>query len=275
MPDSILVAVDGSVAAQNAADIAIQIARNENLGVKGVYIVDEALVLDPYSDYQHELGRDDGPASRQELIEKFENKGGLILEQLRSRCRQVDVDVETQILFGGVLELVLDRAKKCDLLSIGRRGNEHAGELNTLGRHFLHIAHQVDIPVIIGGEISRTVKRLFLIYRGRTRAEPVIDWTIRLQRTLDADLTVAVFDHTDQGEDLEDARRYLEERGVEDYSIIDQRPTSSSQLAATLFESQADLILMHGYRHSEFFNKLFGSFNDEVLLQSQLPILMV
>lgn len=275
MPDSILVAVDGSIVAQNAADLAIKIARNENLRIIGLYIVDEALLLDPYSEYQLELGRDDGPASRQELIEKFETKGGLILDQLRSRCRQVDVDVETQMLFGGVQELILDRATQANLLSLGRRGNEHAGLLDHMGSHFLHIAHQLDIPVIIGGEINRNVKRLFLIYRGRTRAEPVIDWAIRLQRTLDASLTVGVFDHADQSEDFEDVHRIMKGRGLVEYSVIDQRTTAASKLAATLFESQADLILMHGYRHSEFFNKLFGSFNDEVLLQSQLPILMV
>ena len=75
-PPYILVANDYSPEARASADAAFQIAQNKNLPIRGLYVIDEALMLDPYTNYHAELplmsraskGANREPASRAELI---------------------------------------------------------------------------------------------------------------------------------------------------------------------------------------------------------------
>lgn len=72
MSDTILVAQDSSAAAHVAAHIAIQIALSQNLSIHGLYVVDVNLAMDPYADYQAELGHSGERVSGSTLIDRFE-----------------------------------------------------------------------------------------------------------------------------------------------------------------------------------------------------------
>jgi nucleotide-binding universal stress UspA family protein len=50
--DTILAAIDGSAASKAAAEIAIAIARIDGMKISGLYVVDEVLILDRYTNYK-------------------------------------------------------------------------------------------------------------------------------------------------------------------------------------------------------------------------------
>ena len=268
----ILVAQDGSKSALTAADIAIQIAQSQNLSVHGLYVVDETLALDTYADYRPELGSDREPASRAELLNWFQEQGEAALQLLEARCRAAGVPVRAEVLAGGVPEILLGKSEQAQLLAIGRRGHGHAGDAHHLGRSFRAVAHHAHLPLVIGGDEERTVRRLLLAYDGTKHAQVALAWASLLQRTLPAQVAVvAVQENGIQSADewLEEARAHLS--GCQCLPRLGQ---PASNIVAVAEETQADLLVMGRYRHTALLEGLLGSTVDRVLRGTQLPVLM-
>lgn len=272
--DQNLVVLDGSVTSQNAARIAIRIAKAERQKILGLFIVDETLVLDPYASYQKELGWDEEPHSRAELVEWFEEDGNLIMKELQELCDQADIPVETEILFGGIPELILDKAENAQMLTIGRRGMEHVSDYGYLGSNFRHIAHHAHIPLLVGGDIERPIESIYLLYDDTPRFELAIDWAVRLQRDLSTDVSVAVMDQVDQQNISSEIKEQLSQHGLLDYHYRPLPENSVPGFLTTLKEFRDDLILIGGYRHPEILEWIIGGKTDQLLRQSRLPVLI-
>jgi nucleotide-binding universal stress UspA family protein len=270
--NEIVVAQDGSAAASAAADIAIQIAQSQDLSVHGLYVVDEVLALDTYADYRPELGSNGEPASRAELLTWFEGQGDAALHMLEVRCRAAGVPVTAELLAGGVSELVLRESKKARLLAIGRRGHGHEADPHHLGQSFRTIAHHTNLPLVIGGNEERTVRRLLLAYDGSKHAQPALAWASQLQRALPAEvMVVAVQENGLQAADewLAEARSQL--AGCKCLQRLGQ---PAREIVAVSEENLVDLIIMGRYRHTALLEWLIGSTVDRVLRGTQLPVLM-
>jgi nucleotide-binding universal stress UspA family protein len=267
----IVVAVDGSVTAQNAVEVAIQIARAESQLVEGFYVVDEPLILDPYADYVKELGSDRGMASRVDLLECFKELGLSVLDQLRDQCASLGVPVITEVLTGGIPEIILDQARQASFLALGRRGNRHASVSDHLGENFRQIAHYADVPVIVGGDTVTPIKRLFLIYDGSEKANLAFKLALRFEQTLAAKVTIGLTGHMYLEDNPNDLLFRLSEGGIAKNDLVDLRSKPVYKVVETITERQADLIIMAGYRHPEIIEWLVGSPNDQILRQSSLP----
>ena len=270
--NTILVPQDGSMSALAAAGVAIQIAQSQDLSIHGLYVVDEALALDTYADFRHELGNDHEPVSRAELLTWFEEQGDAALQLLEARCRAAGVPVTAEVLVGGVPELLLRKSEQVRLLAIGRRGHSHEGDPHHLGQNFSAIAHQTHLPLVIGGDEERTIRRLLLAYDGSERARFALAWASLLQRTLPAEVVaVAVQKNGRQSasEWLEEARAQL--AGCQCLRRLGQ---PASEIVATAGETQSDLIVMGRHRHTTLLEWLLGSTVDRVLRGTQLPVLM-
>jgi nucleotide-binding universal stress UspA family protein len=268
----IVVAQDGSPAALTAASVAIQIAEGQDLPMHGLYVVDETLALATYADYSRELECDGEPASRAELMTWFEEKGDAALQMLEVRCQAAGVPVTTELFAGGVAELVLRESERARLLAIGRRGHSHEDDPHHLGQNFRAIAHHAKLPLVIGGDEERTVRRLLLAYDGTKHAQSALDWASLLQRTLPAEVTVvAVQENGSQSTSdwLAEARAQLS--GCRCLQRVGQ---PASEIMSAAEETQADLIIMGRYRHSALLEWLTSSTADRVLRGTQLPVLM-
>jgi nucleotide-binding universal stress UspA family protein len=186
----ILVAADGSPAAEVAAGVAIQVAAGQKLPVHGLYVLDEVLALDnTYTDVRRELGTDGTITSRSQLLGLLEAQGSMVLDALQGQCQSVGVPATTEMLFGGVPELVLQQAAGAELLAMGRRGHGHAGDPDRLGRNFRAIARRVGRPILVGGDDMYEVHRLLLAYNGSSRAQNALAWVSRLRDTLPAEIS--------------------------------------------------------------------------------------
>src|SRR5215813_15056203 len=108
--ETIVVAHDGSPAAQSAASIAIQIAQSQQLPIRGVYVEEAAMVLDPYPSYEGAWGNIEYPASHRALLDQTEERGHLILLWLQSQCRAANVEITTSLALGNVPTIVLEEA---------------------------------------------------------------------------------------------------------------------------------------------------------------------
>jgi nucleotide-binding universal stress UspA family protein len=270
--NTIVVAQDGSRAALATAGIAIQIAQSQGLSIHGLYVVDETLALNPYADYRHELESDRAPASRVELLTWFGEQGDVALQLLEARCQAAGVPVTSEILAGGVPEIVLRESEQARLLAVGRRGHGHKGDPHHLGQSFRAIAHHTHLPLIIGGDEERTVRRLLLAYDGSEGARLALSWASLLQDALPAEvMAVAV-----QENGLQSTNEWLEEARAQlpGCRCLHRQGQPASNIVTVAKENQADLIVMGRYRHAALPEWLTNSTVDRVLRGTQLPVLM-
>jgi nucleotide-binding universal stress UspA family protein len=269
----ILIALDGSRAAHTAAGIAVQIARSQDLPVHGIYVVDEALALETYADFRQELESDEAPISRAELVTWFEKQGDAALQMLASRCRAAGVPVTTELQAGGVPDVLLRAAEQARLLAIGRRGHGHEGDAHHLGQSFRRLAHHARLPLLIGGDEERRVRRLLLAYDGSERTQPALSWASLLQRTLPAEVVAVAV----QENGLQETQEWLAEArsNLADCRSVPRLGQPDEEIVAVAEEHQADLIVMGRYHHTALLGWLMGSTIDRVLQRTQLPVLIV
>jgi nucleotide-binding universal stress UspA family protein len=275
MAQIILVAVDGSEPAKNAAQAAIRLAAGLKWSIQGLYVVDELLVMDNFSNYQKELGRSEIASSRAELIEWFEVYGNGVLDELQSACGQAGVPVGTEIVFGRVPALIIDRAKQADLIAIGRKGRSQAADHAHLGRHFEHIAHHAHIPLIVGGDEAGEIDCLFAIYKGSADADHLFEWTARIQACLSTRVVVGEIMRGKNGREYEAIQGLMKvhQLQVSDQVDLDDEPVQC--ILEALNKSCANLALVQGYRHLELFDVLLGSEIDQILQNTHIPVFLI
>jgi nucleotide-binding universal stress UspA family protein len=274
--DTVLVAVDGSPSAQVAAEIGLKIAKSDGLKVRGLYVVDETLVLDMYADYAVELGRNDQPVSRAELVRWFEERGSRELEWLGDRCAAAAVPCSTEILFGGVPELIQDEASHAHLLALGRRGNGHSSDPDHLGRYFRAIAHHYHGAILAGGDEVPPVQNLLLAYNDSEQAQHALEWASRLQRRSSSQVIVLrARDEPDVSEqELAEMRAQIEKAGLVDSRIFIKEGPASVEIVKAADDNPVGLIVMGGYHHNALLEWLVGSTLDRVLRSTPLSVLI-
>jgi nucleotide-binding universal stress UspA family protein len=281
----ILIAGDDSSEARAAARAAFQIARVQDLAIRGLYVADESLTLDTYASYQAELpllpdSNDNGrkPTSRAELMHWFENQGALALDWLQAAGKEAGVPVTTELMAGGVSELVLRGAAKARLLAIGRRGHGHKDDSDSLGYNFRKIAHHVHLPMLAGGGETPSLHRLLLAYHGQAHANDALTWAEKLQRDLSAEVIVLnVRDDTDSGHgavSLEEIKNRLAHSDLAACRFLTGQGRPSDEIAAGAAANDVDLIILGRYRHSAVVEWLVGSTVDRLLRATSLPVLI-
>jgi nucleotide-binding universal stress UspA family protein len=293
MPDKsnsspyILVADDDSTEARAAAEAALQIARMQHLKIQGLYVVDEVLALDAYASYHAELphlprksnGERREPNSRAELMRWFETQGKVALNWLQAACTEAGVPVTTNLLAGGVPEMVIRSASRAQMLALGRRGNTHREDAGSLGRNFRKIAHQVHLPMLIGGMKSTSLHRLLLAYHGLAHAGEALAWAARLQHDLAAEVIVLSVCHDARsclsGIRLEEIRNRLAHSSLGAHRFLIGKGRPFSEIAATAAANDVDLIVLGRYRHGALVEWLVGSTVDRLLRETSLPLLIV
>lgn len=277
MSDTILVAIDGSLSAQAAASLAIQMAPSQDLSIRGLYVVDELLVMDWYANYQAELGGTKELTSRAVLVEQFKQQGDAALQRLEVRCRGGNIPVTADLLFGGVPGLVLKEAAQAKLLALGRRGHGHAADTSHLGRNFRAIAHHAHLPILVGGDEQRSLQRLLLAYNGGKHATNALAWVTLLQRTQVSQVIVlAVQENSSASSEwLSEMQAQVDASGLANYRFISREGQPATEIVAAASEHQADLIVMGRYRHTALIEGLIGSTLDRALRSTRLPMLVV
>jgi nucleotide-binding universal stress UspA family protein len=273
MSDLILLALDGSTPSQLAAGAAIQIAAERNLLVVGLYVVDEAFISSPQSDIRAELGTDEIPSTKAEIVSRFVLQGDRALKWLEKGCRASDVIGSTNVLFGGITETILQEADRAMLIGLGRRGHGHAGDLSHLGLNFLSIAMHTKKPLLVGGDELRPIKRVLVAYRGGSQSQETLDWASRFYHMLNTELIILVVAEDRPTKSDEPAQ--LDQRGLAGYRIIRRSGEPAVEIVQAAEETQSDLIIMGRYRQATLMEWQTGSVPDQVLRQTKLPVLIV
>jgi nucleotide-binding universal stress UspA family protein len=276
--NTILVAYDGSLAAQAATDIAIQLAKSQDMPIRGLHVVDDHLIMDTYAGRPAEFDGEPELASRAELLEWFEYRGVRILERLEARCHSAGVPIVTELLFGGVPEQIVREAAQASLLAIGRRGHAQAGQPSYLGSNCRAITHGTNVPLLVGGNAQPSVKRILLAYDGSECAQPAMQWSALAQQAFSAQVTVLPLWRDGDGASARDREAedetHLSQGGLVDYRVVHLDARRSDGIASVATEEQADMIVLGACRHNSFPGRLFDHSEDSVLRHTEVPLIL-
>ena len=278
-----LVAIDGSICSQVAAELAVLFAQNFNAHIRGLFVVDETVVLSTFSSNQAELGRPDAPRSRAHLVDWYEKKGTIELEWLTSLYQTKKVEGTTDLLFGGVPDLIRESSERVDLLALGRRGNGHENDPHHLGRNFRAIAHNFSRPIIIGGDETKSPKSILLPYSTseweQSEIKPsVMQWVFRLQKVFSCELLVLGIQESFGGSHaavIGEMEQALDRNEIVDYRLINRKGEPANEILDVCQNYPIDLIVTDGHVYTPLVEWLVGSTLDQVLRKSSVPVFLV
>jgi nucleotide-binding universal stress UspA family protein len=275
----ILLAIDGSEISRNTTSIAIQIAQILSIEIFGLYVIDEELVMNDYADYGKELGINEPSFSRGDRAALFEKRAQEVLQWLTSKCQGSSVGVATEIGLGGVTEMILNQAQKASIMAIGRRGNGHHDSSDYLGKNFRHIAHRTNLPLLVGGDSRKPIKKLLLCYNGGERSQKALAWAKQLQSRGGIDALALVVQEDDgahsAGVWAESIKSQLSQTRIKNFRLITRKGNPPDEIVKAAVKNESDLIVIGGYRHKPPLEWLTGSTADAVLRNTPLSVLIV
>jgi nucleotide-binding universal stress UspA family protein len=274
----ILVPVDNSPSSQSAADAAIQIAAGHRMVIHGVYVVDAVTLTDPYVDVSQELPGPASPDSSVDPLDLLERQGNEALRWLEDRCADAGVPAVTELEAGGIAEVIEQLAGQSVLLAIGRRGYQHADDPDWLGHHFRTIAHRVHRPTLVGGDELHPLHHLLLAYHGKSHAADALGWAVKLQQWLDASVDVVVVrEDQDVASRQEQTAAIRQELAASDLAVrqlLTREGQPAPVISSAAEETQADLLIVGGYRRHGLVEWLVGNTVDKILRSTPLPVLI-
>ncbi len=277
---TILVAVDGSPLAKNAAMAAIKLAHVQGYGIHALYVVDEALALATYSDYRQELTFELDKEEDADPLSLLEAQGAFALEEVISLAEEAGVPYETEMLLGNVEDMILNRSNQAFMVAIGRRGNRHADKPQQLGAHFWQVVHKAKVPVLAGGEkVPQKVERMMFVFTGDDRSIKALHGVTVLQRDLKAEVVVVFAANPTDQQVQEWQNQVLARLAVEDrpfFRFIRRPERRADALVAAAEEEDVDLLVMsYVHRQLPILEDIRGMPLDKVLKKTPLPVIIV
>jgi nucleotide-binding universal stress UspA family protein len=271
---TILVAIDGSLHSMMAARTAIQLAEIQQLSIYGIYVVGARLVLHENTSYAMELDNINTPYSASQLIEKFKMHGENVLQWLDIYCKECGVHVTTDLLFGGIPEIVLKFAGNHRLLAMGRCGYSNAVHPTHLGSNFKAIACHAGLPLLLGGDEYRPIQRTLVILDGNKLSEGALSWANELQKSLSSEIKVLLLEDKEKHQHWTlKALSQLRESSIREYELLSGYVRSGAEIVETAVKQNVDLIIMPSYRRIILGSGRVNNPLEEVLLQTGLPVL--
>lgn len=281
MFEHILVLVDGSDDSWIALDQAIEIAKEENSTIHGLFVADVRLIEAPYWTAMSPDARalDIDPALTRLAVEarkRLKERSEGVLTQLAKRCQQAGVPHQTEYIEGIVSRIILDRAGQADLIVMGRHGEgaRWAGPL--LGSTFEAVVRHAPVPVLATTQAeAHPTTRLLVAFDGSDRAQDGLNIAARLAAERDLPIVLLTVDDGHPGREQAHklAADLLRGQNLVVTPLFWKGHPAEQILRATRVED-CDLIVMGAYGHSKFLETFFGSTVDEVMRGATCPVLI-
>jgi nucleotide-binding universal stress UspA family protein len=270
---SILLAVDASENAKVATSYAIFLARALDAVLDVVYVMDTRLINTPYwTDY----GAISLPVTRfsDEMRQVLESQGKRVLEGVLERTQEAGLRCRTEVRTGIPALEIMDAAKDCDLIVLGRYGESSMlEERKSLGAVAERVLRSATQPVFVASDVFTQPRRIVLGFDGSDRAREAMTYATELSGRLKVPL-VALSVHADEAvasQRLDVVRNYADAHGLEVSTQVLEGDAAEAILASA---SEGDLIAMGAFGEGRIREWLLGSTTEAVLRGARQPVLM-
>jgi len=246
----ILVPLDGKESGWRALDQALLVARKESAALHGLHIVsDEA---------------DRETPTTNQVIQEFEK-----------RCLEAGIDGQLAVVVGSITHEICDRARWTDLVVTSLSFPPGPQILDRLDSGFQELIQRCPRPVLTVPQQHKELKSALVAYDGSPKAEEALFIATHLALRWKTSLHVVTVYDGDRikPETLLRAETYLEEHGI-DAKLHPVHNDAGSSIVSIAEIERVDLIIMGGYGVSPVIQVVVGSTVDQVLRESNKPVLI-
>ena len=169
---SLLIATDGSVYADVAAECSAWLATRLDARITALYVIDARRLAGHFIKHIAEILESSPSEGLIDRVRDYYRRQGLeALKRVVSICEPYGVPCETNLQTGNIVKVVADVAAQTDLLVIGERGEDEEFEAGFLGSVSEKLVRKVNRPVLLTGLQFGGLERLcWLTMAAKARA---------------------------------------------------------------------------------------------------------
>lgn len=283
MKEQITACVDGSAIAMAVCDLASWAGRKLSAPIKFLH-VHEKITTPQLDDYSGAIGLGSREQLLQELAEVDEQRNKLavehgkhILNDAKARALNNGVnDVTTEQRHDLLLDALKEYEDQTRLFVLGRLGEDHSLELQTVGSHIESVVRAVHTPILIAAHQFVEPSNYMLAYDGSETANKAIERIANspLLADLEGHVVMVGQESDENRQRLDTASRLLSDKGYKAQSHLIE-----GSVVPTLTEFQQNhhiqLKVMGAYGHSRIREFFVGSNTTKMIGQSTVPLLLL
>ncbi|MDQ5857755.1 MAG: universal stress protein [Acidobacteriota bacterium] len=271
----IAVGLDGSPHAESALSHALRIARAARSVVRGIHVVDRAL-LDGVvvADLSGSVGFQPFLNLSGELREALVSAGGAILAAFEARAKEAGVDFEPVLKEGNVSEILEEESQRCGLAAVGSRGTNAAHRRDLVGRHADALARRMPTSLLVAPADYREFRQPVLAWDGSSKSRKALALAAEMAALLDLPVRIvtASDDEVEGQALLAEAEEELRYRRVTATGVVRKSHPDDAIFAEV--GAGGDLVAMGAHGHGRVVELVLGSTTDRVLRAATVPVLL-
>lgn len=275
---NILIPIGGSIYSQNALELAIRFARKFDAVLSGLYVKDirffEGPLFKPLRGLVVSQPYFELKKSVKDSLQERERKIKSYFEEV---SRKAGVKFIFEAYKGFPSEVILNKAKKMDMVIMGKRG-EHAKWLRSLlGSECSRVLHEIDKPLLVVDQtLPKEVKKILLCFAGGYFARKALDLTRYLYEKNGFELSVLTI--------ATEATKAIQVQGIaKDYFrkhvIKAQYLLSTGDVEKEVIKVKdvwaIDMLITGGSLQKKFEEFVSFSLAHRILYKSNIPVLFV
>ncbi|MDT8371937.1 MAG: universal stress protein [Gammaproteobacteria bacterium] len=280
----ILVCIDGSELSKSVIDYAIWLAQNSQLSLKFVHTIEHS--------HTSEIAHKEGnllPNMTENLLSELSDEerakskiliaeGKLILQAAMDKAMQAGLtNTIVKQRHGRLSEALQDLNGDYELVVLGARGKNHAGDTQGLGSQLEDAIRALHSPMCIVKTEFKQPTSLLFAYNGSPTSKKALDF-IKKAPFISAQLTlhlVSVHKTSEQAQVLiDEASSFL--NGIASPIVSTALVGEvSSAILAYQSENAIDFTVMGAFSHGKLHGFFFGSFTTRMLLEGKTNFLLV
>jgi nucleotide-binding universal stress UspA family protein len=212
------------------------------------------------------------------VVSEAEREGHKALaaqDEFHRRCEAAGVPGKLVIEVGGIARSICERNRWTDLVVAKLAYPPPSQPVAKLGSGFRTLIRRCSSPVLAVPETPSPLDRVLLAYDGSPKADEALFVAAYLTDRWKMSLTlVTVIENGHISSDtLTQAQRYLESHQLQ-ATYVEESGSIPDKILKVAHEQGSNLIVMGGYGHSPVLEVMFGSAVDQVLRESQQPVLI-
>lgn len=273
---SILVPVDASPYAEASARYAARIAAKAGAELVGLHVVDGKILNGPLlRDVTFMADAFQGFEYAEEVRRALEEKGRRVLARFEKLCGEIGIPCRTALETGIVPEAIAEAAKRCDLVVMGKRGENREQETPFLGSVVEAAVRLCSRAVIVVPEADRKIERILVAYDGSKNANRAIAMLTDLAGL--GNFEILVLTVADPGDPvaamMEEGVAFLRDRGLPSRGVL-RSGEPVERIVDACAELDADILVMGAYGQSRFRQFLLGSTTTQAVRRVGVPVLL-
>jgi len=277
MIKSILVGVDGSEYTDSVLKYSINMARAFGAKLRVITIIDVRIF--EWSVYMGVDGFAPVFPSSVYLDESrklLNQKADSVLKKCQEILDQAGVSYTTEKVEGAPVDVICEKANVTDMIVLGAHGEFARWGTKMMGATTEAISRQCDKPLFVAPKQVKEIKKILAPYDGSRNSNKALPLAGFFGIKFGAHVTVFAVDNN-----LEAAQSIAKE-GKEYLSAYDifveietRKGNPDEEIVRFSDEGNFDLIIMGAYGHSRIKEAILGSTTEQVMRNTQIPVILV